>query len=81
MRSRCTSRGRERRSGRLPLIWESTRRRCGTGYGQPGQAGPGAADEWSPDVAAWVTEVLVDAMRASGGTEPVQVTVSCSSRR
>jgi hypothetical protein len=37
--------------------------------------------EWSPDVAAWVTEVFVDALRASGRTEPVLVTVSCSSRR
>ncbi|WP_344279377.1 hypothetical protein [Streptomyces hebeiensis] len=37
--------------------------------------------EWSPDVAAWVTEVFVDALRASGGTEPVLVTVSRPSRR
>ncbi|MER8000666.1 hypothetical protein [Streptomyces sp. NPDC095613] len=37
--------------------------------------------EWSPDVAAWVTEVFVDALRASGEAEPVLVTVSRPARR
>ncbi|MET9292468.1 hypothetical protein [Streptomyces sp. NPDC003077] len=34
------------------------------------------AREWSPDVAAWTTEVVLDALRATGTTESVLVTVS-----
>ncbi|GAA2240181.1 hypothetical protein GCM10010145_02250 [Streptomyces ruber] len=32
--------------------------------------------EWSPDVAAWTTEIFADALRATGTAEPVLVTVS-----
>jgi hypothetical protein len=32
--------------------------------------------EWSPDVAAWTTEILIDALRATGTTDPVLLTVS-----
>jgi hypothetical protein len=38
------------------------------------------AREWSLDVAAWATEVFVDALRATGTTEPVLVTVSAPPR-
>ncbi|MFC4889285.1 hypothetical protein ACFPK5_29585 [Streptomyces beijiangensis] len=34
------------------------------------------APEWSPDIAAWVTEVLVDALRAAGVAHPALLTVS-----
>jgi hypothetical protein len=35
--------------------------------------------EWSLDVAAWTTEVFLDALRAAGTTEPALVTVSAAS--
>ncbi|MCX4964160.1 hypothetical protein OHA98_04885 [Streptomyces sp. NBC_00654] len=34
------------------------------------------AREWSPDVAAWATEIFVDALRASGAAHPALITVS-----
>lgn len=34
------------------------------------------APEWSPDVAAWATEVFIDALKAAGVDKPVLITVS-----
>ena len=34
------------------------------------------AHEWSLDVAAWATDLLIDALRAAGTTEPVLITVT-----
>ncbi|WP_229798898.1 hypothetical protein [Planomonospora parontospora] len=35
--------------------------------------------EWSLNAAAWVTDVFVDALRATGMTEPVLITISAPS--
>ncbi len=38
----------------------------------------GVAPEWTPDSAAWVTEILVDSLRSSGIRESVEIAVSLS---